>query len=129
MIKIPTIWILEDANLPPIVRYIFKILNFIFRPNILVTSSIVSKYYLNHNKFNKKLRKIYAPVSLKNLIPKIITLKKLTEKIKILMVANLTKIKGIEVFLKIVKLSPDNYQFTLCGGIPILKKICKRINF
>ena len=123
VIKIPTIWVLEDANLPPIVKYIFKILNFVFKPNILVTSSIVSKYYLNHCKFNKKLRKIYAPVSLKKFNPKNYNFKKINrKKIKILMVANLTKIKGIEVFLEIVKLSPDNYQFTLCGGFTDTQK-------
>ena len=80
LIKIPTIWILEDANLPPIVRYIFKIFNFIFKPNILVTSSIVSKYYLNHFLFNKKLRKIYAPVSLKKFNHKNYNFKKINKK-------------------------------------------------
>jgi len=123
LIRIPTIWVLEDANLPPIIKITFKILKNIFKPNILVTSSVVRNYYLNKYKFNKKLRKIYAPVSLKFFNVRRYKNKKFNKKkINILMIANLTKIKGIEVFLKIVKMSPNNLHFTLCGGFANTQK-------
>lgn len=117
ILKIPTIWVLEDSNLPLIIKLIFKILNKIFRPNLLVTSNIVRDYYLNKKKFSNNLRKIYAPVSLKVFNPQKYKIKKFNiKKIDILMIANLTKIKGIEVFLKIVEIAPKNFYFTLCGG-------------
>ena len=117
ILRIPTIWVLEDSNLPYQVKIIFNLLFFIFKPKIIVTSQIVKKYYLKNQKFSKKIRKIYAPASIKEFNYKKFKNKKInTNLIKILMIANLTKIKGIEIFLDIVKKSPKGFKFILCGG-------------
>lgn len=117
ILRIPTIWVLEDSNLPFLVKIVFKLLFLMFKPNIIVTSQVVKKYYLKNQKFKKNIRKIYAPVSIKEFNYKKFKNKKIkTNSIKILMIANLTKIKGIEIFLDIVKKSPKNLKFVLCGG-------------
>lgn len=117
ILRIPTLWVLEDCNLPKSIKIAFKILYFFFKPKIIVTSEVVKNYYLKNYKLNKNLRKIYAPVSTKefnlNKYKKKIFNKK---KVNILMIANLTKVKGIEILLKLIKISPKNYSFTLCGG-------------
>ena len=123
LLNLKTIWVLEDCNLPKPIIMTFKILNYIFQPKIIVTSNSVRDYYLKNFQFNENLRKIYAPVS-----TTIFNLKKFKKKIfdkkniNILMIANLTVVKGIEVFLEIVKKSPNNYCFTLCGGYPKTQK-------
>ncbi len=117
ILRIPTIWVLEDSNLPFQVKIVFKLLFLMFKPNIIVTSQVVKKYYLKNQRFKKNIRKIYAPVSIKEFNYKEFKNKKIkTNSIKILMIANLTKIKGIEIFLDIVKKSPKNLKFVLCGG-------------
>ena len=123
LLNIKTIWVLEDCNLPKPIIIIFKILYYFFKPKIIVTSNSVRDYYLKSFRFNKDVRKIYAPVS-----PIIFNLNKFKKKkfdknnVKILMIANLTKVKGIETFLEIVKKSPKNVFFTLCGGFPKTQK-------
>ena len=123
LLGIPTVWVIEDCNLPKPIIFIFKVLYLILKPKIIVTSNSVKNYYLKDYRFNKNLRKIFAPISTKLYDYKIFKKKKFNKnKVNILMVSNLTKVKGIEVFLEIVKKSSSNLRFTLCGGYPKTQK-------
>ena len=119
---IKIIWHLNDAKMPKIIRLIFLL--FSFMPSAFICSSERTKeYYKKYMlKKNTPIFILYAPVNFKYINYKN-TLKndiKEKNKIKLITVANISPIKGLELIIEIAKKLNQNkilYQFDIYGNV------------
>ncbi len=104
ILKMDSVWVIEDSYFPKIVVRIFKILAKISKCKIIYTSGRVNDFYFKNN-FNKKniKKEIFAPVDQNQFniinrfnIPDYINKQKIT----VTTVASLVPVKGIEYFIE-----------------------------
>lgn len=108
------IWHLNDTQMPAFVNIIFKLLASHFCDAFIAASERVRAYYLSDKKYLKKqLTIIQAPVDTSIFDPyKVKENKKIAQfqGIKIVTIANLNPIKGIEYFIKMVSILNTQYN-------------------
>ena len=99
--KLPVVWIFEDTKMPSIVKWLSKFLAYRFAASIIVTGKSVYDYYIANTPLSKKnVEIIPAPVNTKEFSrtgsANCIT----CNKIKIVTVAGIIPVKGVEIFIE-----------------------------
>lgn len=113
------IWHLTDTGSPKIVKSIFRFIAKRMCNNFIVAGEKVQDYYLQDLK-NANVFEIPAPVNCTIFDPDKYKNKNQSNKIKILTVANISPVKGIELFINVVneinKLY-NNIEFYIVGNV------------
>tara|TARA_B100001750_G_C15515508_1_gene606786 strand:- start:624 stop:1769 length:1146 start_codon:yes stop_codon:yes gene_type:complete len=101
---VPVVWILEDTEMPFIIRNTTRILARYLASGIIVTGKSVYDYYIKNSIIkNKKYIEIHAPVDTKVFNPKLVEPNKSMinrKKINIVTVAGVSPVKGLDYFIK-----------------------------
>jgi len=101
---VPVVWILEDTEMPFIIRNTTRILARYLASGIIVTGKSVYDYYIKNSIIkNKKNIEIHAPVDTKVFNPKLVEPDKSMmnrKKINIVTVAGVSPVKGLDYFIK-----------------------------
>lgn len=123
LLKIPTVWFLNDTRTPNIVKLLFQFLIRVTNPNIIANSTRVKEYYLGKNRNSRKsIRIIQSPVddkyfSLNNISNSDVS--KIDKITRVVTVANINPDKGLEYFIGMIPLlnkNNKNVQFFIAGS-------------
>lgn len=108
------IWHLNDTQMPPFIKNIFRFLASYFCDAFIAAGKMVQAYYLSDQKFSEKqIRVIQAPVDTSLFDPQKNKEGPRIEKysgIKIVTVGNLSRIKGIEYFIEMAATLSRQYS-------------------
>ena len=133
---IPIVWIIEDTQMPFIIRNATRILARYFASGIIVTGKSVYDYYIKKSIIkNKKNIEIHAPVDTKVFNPRLVEPNKSMinrKKIKIVTVSGVSPVKGLDFFIRMAS-QLVNYNkhliFYVAGAeLSSQKKYSKMIN-
>ena len=133
---VPVVWILEDTEMPFIIRNTTRILARYLASGIIVTGKSVYDYYIKNSIIkNKKNIEIHAPVDTKVFNPKLVEpIKSMInrKKINIVTVAGVSPVKGLDYFIKmasqLVKNDKKLIFFVAGAELSSQKKYSKMIN-
>ena len=133
---VPIVWIIEDTEMPFIIRNTTRILARYFASGIIVTGESVYDYYIKNSIIkNKKNIEIHAPVDTKVFNSKLVEPDKSMinrKKINIITVAGVSPVKGLEFFIRMASQLVNenkNLIFYVAGAeLSSQKKYSKMIN-
>ena len=117
--KLPVVWIFEDTKMPPIVKWLSKQLAYRFATSIIVTGKCVYEYHIENTPLSEKnVEIIPAPVDTNKFNRTGYVNNINGSKIKIVTVAGIIPVKGVEIFIEVAaKLSDnENLEFFIAGG-------------
>ncbi len=117
--KLPVVWIFEDTQMPSIVKWLSKLLAYRFAASIIVTGRSVYDYYIANTPLSKKYVEIIpAPVDTREFSKTNSANYVNSKKIKIVTVAGIIPVKGVEIFVEMAdELSNNEYlEFLIAGG-------------
>ena len=116
--RIKAVWIIEDSYSPKIIVFLFKLLARFTNCKVIYISKKVFNFYIKNSKIKKEnLYEIMSPTDTKFFKKKFV--KKKNNEIIISTISNITKVKGVEIFLesacKVLKKNPKG-KFYFVGG-------------
>ncbi len=104
ILRIKTVWIIEDSYFPSIVVFFFRFLSKLTNCKIIYTSQRVYDFYFKEKKIlNNKIKEIFAPVDMSKFNPnRTFSIPDYIDKEKriITTVASIVPVKGIEYFVE-----------------------------
>lgn len=133
------IWHLNDTSMPLVIRKTFRVLAARLCSGIITAGEKVKSYYLNDSLCaQKEVVEIQAPVDTIEFAPGRSHVNGLINKLeglKIITIANINRVKGIEYFLEMTSILNSKYEdlnFVVIGSIlksqrPYLKKLTRHV--
>lgn len=128
--RIKAVWIIEDSYSPKIIVFLFKLLARFTNCKVIYISKKVFNFYIKNSKIKKEnLYEIMSPTDTKFFKKKFI--KKKNNEIIISTISNITKVKGVEIFLesayKVLKKNPKGKFYFVGGTVKNQENYAKKI--